>query len=73
LLIDMVALALCGTICGANTWADIERFSLAHQEWFEWNNHRAIHLLHRLEQKNWASIDSRNFNQSAWAEGSSGG
>lgn len=35
LLIDMVALALCGTICGANTWADIERFSLAHQEWFE--------------------------------------
>ena len=35
LLIDMVALALCGTICGADTWADIERFSLAHQEWFE--------------------------------------
>jgi predicted transposase YbfD/YdcC len=35
LLIDMVALALCGTICGADTWADIERFSLAHQAWFE--------------------------------------
>ena len=35
LLIDMVALAFCGTICGADTWADIERFSLAHQQWFE--------------------------------------
>lgn len=35
LLIDMVGLALCGTICGANSWADIERFCRAHQAWFE--------------------------------------
>ena len=35
LLIDMVGLVLCGTICGANTWADIERFCKAHQGWFE--------------------------------------
>jgi hypothetical protein len=34
-LLDMVALALCGTIAGANSWADIERFAKAHQEWFE--------------------------------------
>lgn len=34
-LLDMVGLALCGTIAGANSWADIERFALAHQEWFE--------------------------------------
>ena len=34
-LLDMVALALCGTICGANSWADIERFARAHQDWFE--------------------------------------
>jgi hypothetical protein len=35
LLIDMVALALCGTIRGADTKADIERFCLSLQEWFE--------------------------------------
>lgn len=34
-LLDMVALALCGTIAGANSWADIERFARAHQDWFE--------------------------------------
>lgn len=35
LLIDMVGLVLCGTICGADTWADIERFCKSHQAWFE--------------------------------------
>lgn len=34
-LFDIVALALCGTICGANSWADIERFAKGHQGWFE--------------------------------------
>ncbi len=34
LLLDMVALVLCGTICGANSWADIERFAKAHDNWF---------------------------------------
>ena len=34
LLMDMVGMTLCGTICGANTWADIERFCVAHQDWF---------------------------------------
>jgi predicted transposase YbfD/YdcC len=34
-LLDMVGLALCGTIAGANSWADIERFAAAHQDWFE--------------------------------------
>ena len=32
---EMVTLSICGTICGANTWADIERFCCAHQAWFE--------------------------------------
>lgn len=32
---DMVALVLCGTICGADSYADIERFCVAHEEWFE--------------------------------------
>lgn len=34
LLLDLVALVLCGTICGANSWADIERFAKAHYDWF---------------------------------------
>jgi len=34
-LLDMVGLALCGTIAGANNWADVERFAVAHREWFE--------------------------------------
>jgi len=34
-LSDIIALALCGTICGANSWADIERFCIAHQIWFD--------------------------------------
>ena len=35
LLIDRVGRVLCGTICGAKAWADIERFSKAHQAEFE--------------------------------------
>lgn len=34
-LLDVIGLALCGTICGANSWADVERFAKAHIEWFE--------------------------------------
>ena len=34
-LLDMVGLALCGTIAGANSWAAIERFAVAPQEWLE--------------------------------------
>jgi predicted transposase YbfD/YdcC len=33
-LLDLIGIVLCGTICGANTWADIERFAKAHIEWF---------------------------------------
>lgn len=31
---DMVALAVCGTICGADSWAAIERFAISHENWF---------------------------------------
>lgn len=34
-LLDVIGLALCGTICGANSWADVERFAKAHIEWFQ--------------------------------------
>jgi predicted transposase YbfD/YdcC len=33
LLLDMVAIALCGAICGANSWADVERFGKAKLNW----------------------------------------
>jgi predicted transposase YbfD/YdcC len=32
-LLDMVVIALCATICGANTWADVERFGKAKEYW----------------------------------------
>ena len=33
-LLDIMTIALCATICGANTWTDVERFGLAKQHWF---------------------------------------
>lgn len=35
LLLDMVTIALCAAICGADSWADVERFGLAKQAWFQ--------------------------------------
>jgi predicted transposase YbfD/YdcC len=34
LLLDMVTVALCGAICGADSWVDVEKFGKAKQEWF---------------------------------------
>lgn len=31
---DMIVIALCGSICGADTWADVERFGNAKIHWF---------------------------------------
>ena len=33
LLLDMVVIALCAAICGANGWADVERFGKAKLDW----------------------------------------
>jgi predicted transposase YbfD/YdcC len=33
-LSDLVAIALCGAICGADTWADVERFGNEKIDWF---------------------------------------
>ena len=33
-LTDMVAIALCAAICGAEGWADVERFGKMKQAWF---------------------------------------
>jgi predicted transposase YbfD/YdcC len=34
LLLDMVTIALCAAICGANSWVDVEKFGHAKREWF---------------------------------------
>jgi predicted transposase YbfD/YdcC len=35
LLIDIVVIAICGVICGAETWVDIENFGKAKLKWFK--------------------------------------
>ena len=32
---EMVALAICGTICGADHWTDVERFARSNIKWFK--------------------------------------
>lgn len=34
LLIDMVTIALCAAICGADSWVDVEKFGIAKRGWF---------------------------------------
>lgn len=34
-LLDVIIIAVCGVVCGADTWVDIEEFGKAKQEWFE--------------------------------------
>lgn len=33
-LLDMVTIALCAAICGANSWVDVEKFGVAKRDWF---------------------------------------
>jgi predicted transposase YbfD/YdcC len=35
LLLDLVSIALCAAICGADSWVDVERFGVAKQLWFK--------------------------------------
>jgi len=34
-LIDIMVIAICAAICGADTWEDVETFGKAKQKWFE--------------------------------------
>ena len=34
-LLDIVTIAICGTICGADNWVDIEFFGNCKEEWFK--------------------------------------
>lgn len=33
-LVDIIVIAICGSICGADTWVDIEFFGKCKEEWF---------------------------------------
>lgn len=35
LLLDIIVIAICATICGANSWTDVELFGHAKHEWFK--------------------------------------
>lgn len=63
-LLDLVAIVLCGTICGANTWADIERFAEAHFGWFR----RFLQLPHGIPSHDtlgrvFARLDTAEFQE----------
>ncbi|MBP7355361.1 MAG: ISAs1 family transposase, partial [Longilinea sp.] len=34
-LMDIIVIAICAVICGAETWVDIENFGKARLEWFK--------------------------------------
>ncbi len=34
-LLDIITIAICGVICGADSWVDIAMFGEAKQEWFK--------------------------------------
>ncbi len=34
-LLDIVTIALCGVICGADSWVEIERFGRAKRAWLQ--------------------------------------
>jgi len=34
LLLDIIVIAICGAICGADTWTDVELFGQAKERWF---------------------------------------
>jgi len=34
-LIDIIVIAICAVICGADTWVDVEEFGKAKRKWFE--------------------------------------
>ena len=61
-LIDIITIALCAVICGADTWEDIEEFGHTKREWFE----RFLELPHGIPAHDtfarvFASIDPMEF------------
>lgn len=70
-LIDIITIALCAVICGADTWEDIEEFGNTKMEWFE----RFLELPHGIPGHDtfarvFASLDPKEFQQAflKWVE-----
>ena len=70
-LIDIITIALCAAICGADTWEDIEEFGDTKKEWFE----RFLELPHAIPGHDtfarvFASMNSKEFQQAflGWVE-----
>ena len=70
-LIDIITIALCAVICGADTWDDIEEFGHTKKEWFE----RFLELPHGIPAHDtfarvFSSIDPKEFQQAffRWVE-----
>jgi predicted transposase YbfD/YdcC len=70
-LIDILTIALCAVICGADTWEDIEEFGHIKKDWFE----RFLELPHGIPAHDtfarvFASIDPKEFQQAfiRWVE-----
>ncbi len=70
-LIDIITIALCAVICGADTWEDIEEFGDTKKEWFE----RFLELPHGIPGHDtfarvFASMNPKEFQQAflRWVE-----
>ncbi len=70
-LIDVITIALCAVICGADTWEEIEEFGHAKAEWFE----TFLELPHDIPAHDtfariFASMDPKEFQQAflRWVE-----
>ncbi len=70
-LIDIITIALCAVICGADSWEDIEEFGETKKEWFE----RFLELPHGIPAHDtfarvFSSIDPKEFQQAffKWVE-----
>jgi predicted transposase YbfD/YdcC len=70
-LIDIITIALCAVICGADSWEDIEEFGHTKKEWFE----RFLELPHGIPAHDtfarvFSSIEPKEFEQAfvRWVE-----
>lgn len=64
-LIDIITIAICAVICGADTWVDIETYGLAKEEWFKQFLELANGIpSHDTFARVFARLDSEQFQQS---------
>ena len=64
LLLDIIVIAICAAICGADTWTDVELFGKAKEEWFK----SFLHLPHGIPSHDtfgrvFALLDPEQFQQ----------